>query len=206
MITLYTWRTPNGCKVSIVLEELGLPYQVRPIDITRNEQSNRDFRELNPNGTIPVIVDDQGPDGKPVTVIESSAILLYLAGKGGRLLPARLRERMEALQWLMFQTGNVGPTLAQAHHFLRIAPDLIPYAMERYSKETSRLYGVLDKRLTGHEWLAGSEYSVADIATYPWIAHHNWQGQDPRKYPALRRWFERIGARPAVQRGMEIPA
>lgn len=205
MITLYTWSTPNGRKVSIALEELGLPYEVRPIDITRNEQFSPDFLALNPNNKIPVIVDNEGPEGRPITVIESGAILLYLAGKAGKLLPADLRSRLEAIQWLMFQMGSVGPMLGQAHHFLRFAPEVIPYAIDRYSKEATRIYGVLNTRLSTHEWLGGENYSIADIACFPWIARHDWQGIDLKRFPALKRWFEQVGARPAVRRGMEIP-
>nr|MBL8456166.1 glutathione S-transferase N-terminal domain-containing protein [Zoogloeaceae bacterium] len=205
MITLYTWSTPNGRKVSIALEELALPYEVRPVDISRNEQFAPEFLALNPNNKIPVIVDTEGPEGKPITVIESGAILLYLAGKAGKLLPVDLRSRLEAIQWLMFQMGGVGPMLGQAHHFLRFAPEVIPYAIDRYSKEAARLYAVLNARLSTHEWLGGTSYSIADIATFPWIARHDWQGIDLKRFPALKRWFECVAARPAVQRGMEIP-
>lgn len=205
MITLYTWSTPNGRKVSIALEELALPYEVRPVDITSGEQHEADFLKLNPNNKIPVIVDPDGPDGKPITVIESGAILIYLAGKTGRLLPTDLRARLEAIQWLMFQMGSVGPMLGQAHHFLRFAPEVIPYALERYSKEALRIYGVLNTRLEGREWLAGGEYSIADIATFPWIARHDWQGIDLKRFPNVKRWFEALQARPAVQRGMAVP-
>ncbi len=205
MITLYTWGTPNGRKISIALEEMGLPYAVKPVDITRNEQFDPAFLALNPNNKIPVIVDDEGPEGKPITVVESGAILIYLAGKSGKLLPADLRSRLETIQWLMFQMGGVGPMLGQAHHFLRFAPEVIPYAIDRYSKEATRIYGVLNTRLEKSEWLGGASYSIADIATYPWIARHDWQGIDLKRFPALKRWYETIGSRPAVQRGMEIP-
>lgn len=205
MITLYTWSTPNGYKVSIALEELGLPYDVRPIDITRGEQKSPEFLALNPTNKIPVIVDDAGPGGQPITVFESGAILLYLAGKTGRLLPSDLRDRFEAMQWLMFQMGNVGPMLGQVHHFLRFAPELIPYAIDRYSKEALRIYGVLNTRLAGRDWLAGQAYSMADIATFPWISRHDWQGIDLKRFPEVNRWFEAIKARPAVQRGMKVP-
>ncbi|MDO9597817.1 MAG: glutathione binding-like protein [Azoarcus sp.] len=205
MITLYTWGTPNGRKVSIALEELGLAYEVKPIDITRDAQFSPEFLALNPNHKIPVIIDSDGPDGKPITLIESGAILLYLADKTGRLLPDDPRERCEAHQWLMFQMGSVGPMLGQAHHFLRFAPDVIPYAIDRYSKEAARIYGVLNTRLAGRDWLAGSAYSIADIASYPWLARHEWQGIDLARYPEVKRWFDSIAARPAVQRGMEIP-
>ncbi|HRQ59286.1 MAG TPA: glutathione binding-like protein [Azoarcus taiwanensis] len=205
MITLYTWGTPNGHKISIALEELALPYDVRPIDITKGDQQTPDFLQLNPNGKIPVITDDEGPGGKPITLSESGAILLYLAGKTGRLMPQDLRERLEVMQWLMFQMGSVGPMLGQAHHFMRFAPDLIPYAMERYSKEAQRIYGVLESRLAGRTWLAGQDYSIADIATFPWIARHDWQGIDLKRFPSVQRWYDTIRSRPAVERGMSIP-
>ncbi len=205
MITLHTWSTPNGYKVSIALEELGLDYSVNPIDITRGEQFAPEFLALNPNNKIPAIVDEHGPDGEPVTVFESGAILLYLADKTGSLMPTKARERLEAMQWLMLQMGSVGPMLGQAHHFLRFAPDIIPYAIERYSKEAARLYSVLNTRLRGRDWLVGSAYSIADIATFPWIARHEWQGIDLARYPEVKRWFDAIAARPAVQRGLAVP-
>lgn len=205
MIELHTWSTPNGRKVSIALEELGLPYTVHAVDITRGEQHDPAFVALNPNAKIPVLVDEEGPGGEPITIIESGAILMYLAGKTGRLLPVDLRQRLEAIQWLMFQMGSVGPMLGQVHHFLRFAPELIPYAIERYSKEAARIYGVLDTRLADREWLAGPEYSIADIATYPWLARHDWQGIDLKRFPAVQRWFAAMSTRPAVQRGMDIP-
>ncbi len=205
MITLYTWATPNGQKVSIALEELGLPYRVQTIDITAGEQFDPAFLALNPNNKIPVIVDSDGPGGIALTVFESGAILIYLAEKCARLLPAEPRARSEVLQWLMLQVGGVGPMLGQAHHFRRFAAERIPYAIQRYTDEAARLYGVLDKRLAAHSWLGGDTYSIADIATYPWIARHEWQGISLADYPNLRRWFDKIASRPAVQRGMEIP-
>ena len=205
MITLYTWATPNGQKVSIALEELGLPYRVQTIDITAGEQFDPAFLALNPNNKIPVIVDSDGPGGIALTVFESGAILIYLAEKCARLLPAEPRARSEVLQWLMLQVGGVGPMLGQAHHFRRFAAERIPYAIQRYTDEAARLYGVLDKRLATHSWLGGDTYSIADIATYPWIARHEWQGISLADYPNLRRWFDKIASRPAVQRGMEIP-
>lgn len=205
MITLYTWATPNGQKVSIALEELGLPYRVQTIDITAGEQFDPAFLALNPNNKIPVIVDSDGPGGIALTVFESGAILIYLAEKCARLLPAEPRARSEVLQWLMLQIGGVGPMLGQAHHFRRFAAERIPYAIQRYTDEAARLYGVLDKRLAAHSWLGGDTYSIADIATYPWIARHEWQGISLADYPNLRRWFDKIASRPAVQRGMEIP-
>ena len=206
MIDLHTWRTPNGYKVSIMLEETGLPYRVHPVNITTDEQFAPDFLALNPNNKIPVIVDPDGPGGTPFTVIESGAILHYLAEKTGRLLPAEPRARSEVLQWLMFQMASVGPMLGQAHHFLRFAPEPVPYAMQRYRNEAARIYRVLDGRLREREWLAGGEYSIADIATFPWIARHEWQEIALDDYPAVRRWFDTIAARPAVQRGLAVPA
>lgn len=205
MITLYTWGTPNGRKVSIALEELELPYTVEPVDLARGEQFEPAFTALNPNTKIPVIVDSEGPDNEPITLMESGAILLYLADKTGKLLPLDIHDRLDAMQWLMFQMGSVGPMLGQAHHFLRFAPEVIPYAIERYSKEVLRIYGVLNTRLSGRAWLAGDQYSVADIATYPWIARHDWQGVDLKRFPAVLRWHEAMSARPAVQRGMDVP-
>lgn len=205
MITLYTWGTPNGRKVSIALEELGLDYTVYPIDITRGAQLTPEFLALNPNHKIPVITDDDGPGGAPLTLFESGAILIYLAEKSGQLLPTDPRARLEALQWLMFQMGSIGPMLGQAHHFLRFAPEAVPYAVERYANEALRLYGVLERHLEGRDWLAGSDYSIADIATWPWIARHEWQAVDLASYPAVKRWFDAIAARPAVRRGMEVP-
>ena len=205
MITLYTWGTPNGRKVSIMLEECGFDYAVKTVDITQGEQSAPEFIAINPNSKIPAIVDPEGPDGAPMTLFESGAILIYLAEKAGRLLPSSASGKYQALQWLMFQMGGVGPMFGQTHHFLRFAPEPLPYAIKRYSTETARLYGVLDRRLGEAEYLAG-EYSIADIATYPWVARHEWQKIDLADYPNVARWFQAIGARPAVQRGMAVPA
>jgi GST-like protein len=205
LIDLYTWSTPNGRKVSIMLEELELPYSVHPIDIGKGDQFQPGFIAISPNSKIPAIVDSEGPEGRPYPLFESGAILLYLAEKTHRLLPAKTVERFEAIQWLMFQMGGVGPMFGQTHHFLRAAPERVEYAIERYSRETRRLYAVLDKHLAGRKWL-GSEYSVADIATYPWVARHEWHKVDLAEFPAVKRWFEVIGARPAVQRGMKVPS
>jgi GST-like protein len=205
LIELYTWGTPNGRKVSIMLEECGLPYGVHRIDITKGGQFDPAFLAISPNNKIPAIVDPEGPDGRPFSLMESGAILVYLSGKCGKFLPASERGKYEALQWLMFQMGGVGPMFGQAHHFLRYAPVKLPYAIERYRNETARLYGVLERRLAGHEFLA-DEYSIADIATFPWIARHEWHDVDLDTYPAVRRWFVAIGARPAVKRGMAVPA
>lgn len=205
MIDLYTWTTPNGRKVSIMLEELGLRYRVHPVDIGKGEQFAPDFLALNPNGKIPAIVDNDGPGGTPYTLMESGAILVYLAGKTGKLLPQHERGKFDALQWLMFQMGGVGPMFGQTHHFLRAAKEPHPYAIERYTRETRRLYGVLDGRLQNREYLA-DEYSIADIATYPWVARHEWHKVDLADFPAVKRWFDAISQRPAVQRGMKVPA
>ena len=184
-----------------MLEECDLPYVVRKIDITRGEQFDPAFVAVNPNAKIPAIEDDEGP----LTIFESGAILIYLAEKTGRFLPPAGALRYHALQWLMFQMGGVGPMFGQTHHFLRFAPEPVPYAIERYRKETRRLYGVLDARLATAEYLAG-DYSVADIATYPWVARHEWQEIDLTDFSNVRRWYEVVGARPAVSRGMAVPA
>ena len=205
MIDLYTWTTPNGRKVSIMLEELALPYRVHPINIGQGEQYKPDYVKINPNSKIPSIVDPEGPDGRPVTMMESGAILIYLAGKTGKLLPASVRDRYVALQWLMFQMGGVGPIFGQVHHFLRAAKEQVPYAIERYTKETRRLYGVLNDRLKDRAFLADG-YSVADIATYPWVARYDWHKTDLNDFPHVKRWFDAISARPAVQRGMKVPS
>jgi len=205
MIELYTWGTPNGRKVSVMLEECGLPYNVHGIDIGKGDQFAPEYLEINPNGKIPSIVDPDGPDGKPIAMMESGAILVYLAGKTGRFLPASARGKYVALQWLMFQMGHVGPMYGQVHHFLRAAKVEVPYAIERYVKEKDRLYGVLDRRLGAARFLAGDEYTIADIATYPWVARHEWHKTDLATFPNVKRWFDTIAARPAVRRGMAVP-
>jgi GST-like protein len=205
MIDLYTWTTPNGRKVSVMLEECGLPYNVHEINIGADEQFTPEFLAINPNGKIPAIVDSEGPDGKPISMMESGAILVYLSGKTGKFLPESARGKYEALQWLMFQMGGVGPMFGQAHHFIRSAKEEVPYGIERYSKETRRLYGVLDKHLSKEEYLAAGEYTVADIATYPWIARHEWHKVDLNDFPNVKRWYDEIGTRPAVKRGMDVP-
>ena len=205
MIDLYTWRTPNGRKVSIMLEEVELPYAAHPVNIGEDEQFAPDFLAISPNNKIPAIVDRDGPGGGPYSVFESGAILLYLSEKAdGRFLPRDPRPRHDVMQWLMFQMGGVGPMFGQAHHFLR-AREAVPYAIERYKNEARRLYGVMEKRLSAHEYLAG-EYSVADIATYPWVGRHEMHQVDLADFPQVKRWFEAISARPAVQRGMKVPA
>ena len=202
MIDLYTWSTPNGRKVSVMLEECGLPYRVHTVNIGKDEQFKPEFLAINPNNRIPAIVDPQGPDGKPLPLFESGAILIYLAEKTERFYPQK--NKYIVLQWLMFQMGGVGPMFGQAHHFMRAKKDEIPYGTERYGNEAKRLYGVLEKRLSQAAYLA-DEYSIADIATYPWVARHEWHRVDLAAYPAVKRWYHTIGARPAVVRGMAVP-
>jgi len=201
MITLYTAATPNGRKASIMLEEVGLPYEVRWLKLDQNEQKEARFLAINPNGRIPALVDH---DNEDFAVFESGAMLLYLAEKTGQLLGADPQERSLAVQWLMFQMGGVGPMQGQANVFYRYAPEKIPYAIERYQRETRRLYEVLDKRLAPVDYLAGF-YSVADIATYPWVRSHAWSGLSVDGLDHLQAWLQRVGERPAVQRGMDVP-
>ena len=204
MITLHTAATPNGHKVSIALEELGLPYTVKVIDLAAAEQKQPPFLALNPNGRIPVIVDHDGPGGGDFTVFESGAILVYLAEKTGRLMPTDARGRSQVMQWLMFQMGGIGPMMGQANVFFRYFPEKIPAAIDRYQGETRRLFGVLDGHLAHHEWLAG-DYSIADIANWAWVRTHRWSGVDIDDLPHLKRWRDAIRARPAAQRGIEMP-
>ncbi len=202
MIDLYTWTTPNGFKATIMLEETGLPYEVHPINIMEDDQFDPDYLKLNPNNKIPTIVDrDTGR-----SIMESGAILLYLAEKSGKLMPKDEDGRWRAMEWLMWQMGGFGPMLGQAHHFLKFNQGKAPYAEERYGNEARRLYGVLDKRLGEAAYLAGSDYSVADIATFPWSTSHEWQGIDLHDYPNVLRWYREIAARPAVQKGYTVPA
>lgn len=203
MIDLYTWTTPNGRKIHIMLEEVGLEYSTHPIDIRKGDQFEREFLKISPNNRIPAIVDHDGPDGAPYSLFESGAILMYLAEKTGRLMPKAPAKRYRVIEWLMFQMANVGPMLGQAHHFRAYAPDPIDYAIDRYTNEAGRLYHVLDKRLGENEYLAG-EYSIADIATYPWLQSYERQGQDINEFANLKRWFDTIEARPAVRRGNKV--
>ena len=203
MIDLHIWSTPNGRKVSVMLEECGMPYRVFPVNIGKGEQFRPEFLAINPNNRIPAIVDADGPDGKPLKLFESGAILLYLSGKTGKFLPKSVRGRYIALQWLMFQMGGVGPMFGQAHHFLRTAKEQVPYGIKRYTEETRRLYGVLDVRFKEAAFLA-DEYSIADIATYPWVARYEWHKTNLADYPNVKRWFDAISARTAVQRGMNV--
>jgi len=206
MIDVYTWPTPNGHKVHIMLEETGLDYAVHPVDIGAGEQFEPQFLDISPNNKIPAVVDDDGPHGKRFALSESGAILIYLAEKTGRLMPTAERSRYAALQWLMFQMAHVGPMLGQAHHFRGYAPVRISYGIERYTQESNRLYGVLDTRLGESDYLAGDDYSIADIATFPWLRSHAKQGVDMDAYPNVRRWFDAVGARPAVKRGLDVLA
>ena len=203
MIDLYSWATPNGHKISIMLEETGLPYRAHPIDISAGDQFTAEFLKISPNNKIPAIVDSDGPDGQSMSLFESGAILIYLAGKTGRFLPTDTRGRYVALQWLMFQMGGVGPMLGQAHHFRLYAPEKIEYAINRYTNEAKRLYGVMDKRLGEVAYFAG-EYSIADMAIFPWTRSHANQGIDLADYPNVRRWFDAIAARPAVERAVQV--
>jgi len=206
MIEVYSWATPNGHKVHIMLEECGLPYRVIPVDIGAGDQFKPEFLAISPNNKIPAIIDPDGPEGRPYSLFESGAILLYLAGKTGRFLPESVTGKYDALQWLMFQMGGVGPMLGQTHHFRIYAPEKLEYAINRYTNEAKRLYAVMDKRLGKSKYIAGPEYSIADIAIYPWLRSWKNQGIDWADYPQLKGWFDEIGARPAVKRGVEVLA
>ena len=205
MIDLYAWPTPNGHKVHIMLEEIGLEYRVIPVDINQGAQFEPDFLAISPNNKMPAMVDDDGPDGESYSLFESGAILMYLAEKTNQLLPKNMAPRYDVIQWLMFQMGGIGPLLGQTHHFRVYAPEKIPYAVDRYTNEAARLYSVMDRRLAASEYLAG-EYSIADIACFPWLRRPERQGQSHDDYPNLKRWFDAIAARPAVQRGVEVLA
>jgi len=205
VIDLYTWPTPNGHKIHIMLEECALPYTVHGVDIGDGDQFKPEFLKISPNNKIPAIVDSEGPDGKPISVFESGAILLYLAGKTGKFLPQDVRGKYLALEWLMFQMGGFGPMLGQTHHFRIYAPEKIEYAINRYTNEAKRLYGVLDKRLSQAPYVAG-EYSIADMAIFPWSRSYANQGVDLADYPNVQRWFDAINARPAVQEALQVLA
>jgi GST-like protein len=206
MIEAYSWATPNGHKIHIMLEELGLEYKAIPIDIGAGDQFTPEFLAISPNNKIPAIIDSDGPDGKPLALFESGAILFYLAEKTGKFLPLDPVGRYTTMQWLMFQMGGVGPMLGQAHHFRIYAPEKIEYAVNRYSNEAKRLYGVMDKQLGVTRYLAGNDYSIADIATFPWTRSWKNQGIELDEFPNVKRWFDEISARPAVIRGVEVLA
>ncbi|QSN60304.1 glutathione binding-like protein [Caballeronia sp. M1242] len=206
MIDVYSWPTPNGHKIHIMLEETGLEYRAHPVDIGAGDQFKPDFLAISPNNKIPAIIDNDGPEGKPFALFESGAILVYLAEKTGKLLPADAIGRYTTIQWLMFQMGGVGPMLGQTHHFRNYAPEKIDYAINRYTNEARRLYGVMDKQLGVTQYLAGNEYTIADIATFPWTRSWENQGIVLDKLPNVRRWFDAIAARPAVERGVQVLA
>lgn len=206
MIDVYSWPTPNGHKIHILLEECGLPYRAHAIDIGAGDQFSPEFLAISPNNKVPAIVDPDGPDGKPMSLFESGAILVYLASKVNRFLGDTDREKFHVLQWLMWQMGGFGPMLGQAHHFRIYAPEKIEYGIQRYSNEAARLYGVLDKQLSQHHYLAGDSYTIADIATFPWTRSWQNQGIDLERFPHVKRWHDEIAARPAVQRGVQVLA
>jgi GSH-dependent disulfide-bond oxidoreductase len=210
MIDVYSWPTPNGHKIHIMLEEcgykLGKDWQAHPINIGKGDQFTPAFLKISPNNKIPALVDPHGPDGKPISMMESGAILLYLAAKTGKFLPKTDRAKFEMMEWLMFQMGGVGPMLGQAHHFRIYAPEKIEYAVNRYTNEAKRLYGVMDKRLSANKFIAGSTYTIADIAIFPWLRSWQNQGIDWADYPYLKDWFDKIAARPAVIRGVAVLA
>ncbi|NNM64385.1 MAG: glutathione S-transferase family protein [Burkholderiales bacterium] len=206
MIDLYSWPTPNGHKVHILLEELGLPYRVHGVNIGTGEQFKPEFLRISPNNKIPALVDPDGPGGTPITLFESGAMLIYLAEKTGRFLPASGTARYTTLQWLMWQMGGLGPMLGQAHHFRIYAPEKIDYAVGRYTNEAKRLYSVMDARLASCTYLAGDDYTIADMAAFPWCRSASNQGVDWADYPHAKRWFDAIAARPAVQRGVAVLA
>ena len=203
MIQLYTWATPNGKKVSVMLEEVELPYEVHPINIAKGDQLKPEYLAINPNNKIPAIIDTDGPGGKPLKLFESGAILMYLAEKTGKFLPQEMAKRYEVIQWLMFQMGGVGPMFGQANYFYRLE-EKVPFAIERYYKEAIRLYKVLEQTLGRRDYLA-REYSIADIATYPWVGRHDGHNVKLEDFPSVKRWFDVISQRPAVKRGMAVP-
>ena len=204
MVTLYAWPTPNAHKVSIMLEECAIDYKVVTVDITAGDQFKSEFLAISPNNRMPALMDDQGPEGKAISIFESGAILIYLADKVCRLIPAGGNAHYDVLQWLMFQMGNLGPICGQAHHFREAAPERVPYAINRFTNEAERLYHVMDQRLEEIDYLAGKEYSIADIACWPWVRVHRYHGQRWEDFPNVKRWFDDVAARPAVQKGMKL--
>ena len=205
-IQLYTWGTPNGHKVSIMLEEVGLAYAVHPVNIGNDEQFDPEFLKISPNNKIPAIVDPDGPDGGAFPLFETGAILMYLAEKTGRLWPQDPEPYWRTMEWLMWQMGGFGPMLGQANHFNKLAKETVPYGQQRYTNEAKRLYGVLDRRLGEVPYVAGDSYTIADIATWPWARFHPWHGVELSDYPNVQRWYDAVGARPAVRKGMDVPA
>ena len=208
MYDIYNWPTSNGRKINIAVEELEVEYKIHPIAIGKGDQFSAEFTELNPNQKIPAVIDQDGPDGKPYTMFESGAILMYLAEKHEKLIPTDMTKRYEVIQWLMFQMAGVGPNFGQTHHFRRAAPEKVPYAIERFTNETRRLWGVMDKRLDDRDWIAADEFSIADIAVFPWAMRHEWQGISLDEFPNMKRWYEAVGSRPGVKRGLatQVPA
>lgn len=208
MYEVYNWPTSNGRKINIMVEELGVEYKIYPIALGKDEQFTPEFTKLNPNQKIPAVIDREGPGGEPYVMFESGAILMYMAEKHDQFLPQEIRKRYEVIQWLMFQMGGVGPNFGQAHHFRRAAPEKVPYGIERYTKETRRLWGVMDDRLAENQWLAASGFSIADIAVFPWTMRHEWQGIELDEFPNVKRWYEAMDARPGVRRGLaaQVPA
>ncbi|MBA2693811.1 MAG: glutathione S-transferase family protein [Rubrobacter sp.] len=202
-IDVYFWPTPNGNKITIFLEEAGLPYNIIPINIGAGDQFKEEFLEFSPNNKMPAIIDPEGPDGQPISIFESGAILVYLGEKTSKFLPVDARSRYRTIEWLMFQMGGVGPMLGQNHHFRQYAPEKIEYAIDRYTNEATRLYNVIDKRLENNEFIAGGEYTIADMAIWPWLTNHENQGQDLGSFPNLARWYWEMDARPAVKTAME---
>jgi GSH-dependent disulfide-bond oxidoreductase len=206
MIDVYSWATPNGHKIHIMLEECGLSYRAHPVDIGKGDQFTPEFLAISPNNKIPALTDSDGPDGKPISLFESGAMLIYLAGKTGKFLGKSDRERYDTLQWLMFQMGGIGPMLGQCHHFRNYAPEKIEYAINRYTNEAKRLYGVLDRQLAKTPFVAGKNYTIADMAIWPWLRNWKGQGVELDELPNVKRWFAQIEARPAVQRGVQVLA
>jgi GSH-dependent disulfide-bond oxidoreductase len=204
MIQLYSWATPNGHKIHIMLEECGLKYEVIPVNIGAGDQFKPDFLKISPNNKMPAIIDTDGPDGKPISIFESGAILIYLAAKTGKFMPKSDRDKYSVLQWLMFQMGGVGPMLGQNHHFRTYAPEKLPYAIDRYTNEAKRIYGVIDRQLAANPYIAGKTYTIADMAIYPWLRNWKNQGIELSDFPHLKKWFDGLEKRPAVQRGCQM--
>jgi len=202
MYDIYNWPTSNGRKINIMVEELEVDYKIHPIAIGKDDQFTPEFTALNPNQKIPAVIDQDGPDGKPYTLFESGAILMYMAEKHGKFMPTDVAARYETIQWLMFQMGGVGPMFGQTHHFRRAAPEKVPYGIERYTKETRRLWGVMNDRLDGRDWFANNEFSIVDMAIFPWTMRYEWQGIALDEFPNMKRWYEAMEARPGVQRGL----